>query len=173
MTGGITWYNPFSKLGPHPKVEQKHRTEWKKCRINPYKDWTPSCFMSIYSRLLVPSSFRKGCPIEIPQVARSWPQVSAYHSATHRCSASKTSPCRSFPAETICDSSRAEKPPKKHEGVSENSVPLKPMVDDHYPISLGIYPTFSDKPMNRRFLWGFSAQGQEKHLRVCLYCTVL
>ena len=20
MTGGITWYNPFSKWGPHPKV---------------------------------------------------------------------------------------------------------------------------------------------------------
>ena len=35
-------------------------------------------------------------------------------------------------------------------GVSENSVPLNPMVNDHYPyemaISLGIYPTFSDKP---------------------------
>ena len=37
-----------------------------------------------------------------------------------------------------------------HMGLSENSVPLNPMVNDHYPhqmaISLGIYPTFSDKP---------------------------
>ena len=40
-------------------------------------------------------------------------------------------------------------------GVSENSVPLKPLVNDHYPyetaISLGIYPTFSDKAI--WFIW--------------------
>lgn len=35
MTGGITWYNPFSKWGPHPKVEQKHRIERKKMSHQP------------------------------------------------------------------------------------------------------------------------------------------
>ena len=32
-------------------------------------------------------------------------------------------------------------------GMSENSVPLNPMVNDHYPYFMGIYPTFSDKPI--------------------------
>ena len=30
----------------------------------------------------------------------------------------------------------------KHMGLSENSVPLHPMVNDHYPVSLGVYPIF-------------------------------
>ena len=47
--------------------------------------------------------------------------------------------------------------PKSYTGVSENSVPLNPMVNDHYPyISLlngyfigNINPTFSDKPIRK------------------------
>ena len=42
-----------------------------------------------------------------------------------------------------------------HVGVSENSVPLNPMVNDHYPVFKWLfhweYTLFSDKPMSSSF----------------------
>ena len=42
-------------------------------------------------------------------------------------------------------------------GVSENSVPLNPMVNDHYPYYNWEYTLFSDKP-----IWRFPKKGDPK-----------